>query len=106
MDHGLHDVDFTLADGAVKGDSLAIDIAGRDDVLVQNDEMTNAAAGERLAAIGPHTSAAEHQHRSIGELIECLAAHDDLELGVACLDGGCGSGFGHRHPPMGKRIVF
>ena len=105
VDHGFHNIDLALADGAVKGDSLAIDIAGRDDVLVQNDEMTNAAAGERLAAIGPHTSAAEHQHRSIGELIECLAAHDDLELGVACLDES-GSGFGHRHPPMGKRIVF
>ena len=81
VDHGFHNIDLALADGAVKGDSLAIDIAGRDDVLVQNDEMTNAAAGE------------------------CLAAHDDLELGVACLDES-GSGFGHRHPPMGKRIVF
>ena len=102
--HGFHHVHLALADGAMKGDGLAIDIAGRDDVLVQNDEMTNAAAGECLAAVGAHASAAEHQHRSIGELIECLAAHDDFELGVACLDE-CSS-FGHRHPPMGKRIVF
>ena len=104
--HGFHHVHLALADGAVKGDGLAIDIAGRDDVLVQNDEMTDAAAGECLAAVGAHASAAEHQHRSIGELIECLAAHDDLELGVACLDGSCGCGFGHKYPPMGKRIVF
>ena len=90
----------------MKGDGLAIDIAGRDDVLIQNYKMTNAAAGERLAAVGAHASAAEHQCRSIGELIECLAAHDDLELGVACFDGSCGCGFGHKHPPMGKRVVF
>ena len=106
VNHSLHDVDFALADGAVKGDGLAIDIAGRDDVLIQNDEMTNAAAGKCLAAIGAHTSAAEHQHRGGGEFVECLAAHDDLELGVACLVGGCGCGFGHRHPPMGKQVVF
>ena len=60
VDHGLHHVNLALADGAVKGDGLAIDIAGRDDVLIQNDEMTNAAAGECLAAIGAHASAAEH----------------------------------------------
>ena len=60
MNHSLHDVDFALADGAVKGDGLAIDIAGRDDVLIQNDEMTDAAAGECLAAVGAHASAAEH----------------------------------------------
>ena len=89
----------------MKGDGLAIDIAGRDDVLVQNYKMTNAAAGECLAAVGAHASAAEHQHRGVGELIECLAAHDDLELGIARLDESS-SGFGHRHPPMGKRIVF
>ena len=93
-----------LADGAVKGDGLAIDIAGRDDVLVQNYKMTNAAAGKCLAAIGAHASAAEHQHRGVGEFIKCLAAHDDLELGIARLDES--SSFGHRHPPMGKRIVF
>ena len=52
--------DNQLADGAVKGDGLAIDIAGRDDVLIQNDEMTDAAAGECLAAVGAHASAAEH----------------------------------------------
>lgn len=72
--HGFHNIDLAFADGAVKGDSLAIDIAGRDDVLVQNDEMTDAAAGECLAAVGAHASAAEHQHRGISELIECLAA--------------------------------
>ena len=60
VNHSLHDVDFALADGAVKGDGLAIDIAGRDDVLIQNDEMTDAAAGECLAAVGAHASAAEH----------------------------------------------
>ena len=106
VDHRFHNIDLALADGAVKGDGLAIDIAGRDGVLVQNDEMTDAAAGECLAAIGAHATAAEHQHCGVGELIECLAAHDDLELGVACLVGSCGCGFGHRHPPMGKRIVF
>ena len=106
MNHSLHDVDFALSDGAVKGDGLTVDIAGRDDVLIQNDEMTDAAAGECLAAVGAHASAAEHQHCSIGELVECLAAHDDLELGVACLDGGCGCGFGHRYPPMGSRSCF
>ena len=105
MDHGFHHVHFALADGAVKGDGLAIDIAWSDDVLVKNDEMTNAAAGKCLAAIGAHTSAAEHQHRGVGEFIKCLAAHDDLELGIARLDESS-SGFGHRHPPMGKRIVF
>ena len=104
-DHGIHHVHFALADGAVKGDGLAIDIAGRDDVLVQNDEMTDAAAGECLAAVGAHASAAEHQHRGGGEFVERLAAHDDFELGIARLDES-GSGFGHRHPPMGKRIVF
>ena len=106
VDHGFHHVNLALADGAMKGDGLAIDIAGRDDVLVQNYKMTNAAAGECLAAVGAHTSAAEYQHRGIGELVECLAAHDDLELGIARLVGSCGCGFGHRHPPMGKRIVF
>ena len=87
VDHGLHHVNLALADGAVKGDGLAIDIAGRDDVLIQNDEMSDAAAGECLAAVGAHTSAAEYQHRGVSELVECLAAHDDLELGVARLDG-------------------
>ena len=105
MDHGLHHVNLALADGAVKGDGLAIDIAGRDDVLIQNNEMSDAAAGECLAAVGAHASAAEHQYRSIGELVECLAAHDDFELGIARLDDSS-SVFGHRHPPMGKRIVF
>ena len=104
--HSFHHVHLALADGAVKGDGLAIDIAWRDDVLVQNDEMSNAAAGKCLAAIGAHTSAAEHQHRGGGEFVERLAAHDDFELGVACLDGGCGSGFGHKYPPMGKQVVF
>ena len=103
--HGIHHVHFALADGAVKGDGLAIDIAGCDNVLGQNDEMTDAAAGKCLAAVGAHASAAEHQHRSIGEPIECLVAHDDLELGVACLDES-GSGFGHKYPPMGKQVVF
>ena len=105
VDHGFHHVHFSLADGAVKGDGLAIDIAWSDDVLVKNDEMTNAAAGKCLAAVGAYASAAEHQHRGVGELIECLSAHDDLELGIARLDES-GSGFGHKHPPMGKRIVF
>ena len=104
--HGFHHVHLALADGAVKGDGLAIDIAGRDDVLVQNDEMTDAAAGECLAAVGAHASAAEHQHCGAGEFIEHLAPHNDLELGVARLVGNCGCGFGHRHPPMGKRVVF
>ena len=58
VDHGFHNIDLALADGALKGDGLAIDIAGRDDVLIQNDEMTNATAGKCLAAIGAHTSAA------------------------------------------------
>lgn len=106
VDHGFHHVHLALADGAMKGDGLSIDIAGRDDILVQNHKMTDAAAGKCLAAVGAHASAAEYQHRGVGELVECLAAHDDLELGVACLVGSCGCGFGHRHPPMGKRIVF
>lgn len=90
VDHGFHNIDLSLADGAVKGDGLAIDIAGRDGVLVQNHKMPDAAAGKCLAAAGAHASAAEYQHRGVGELVECLAAHDDLELGVACLDGSCG----------------
>ena len=105
MDHGFHNIDFALADGAVKGDGLAIDIAGRDDILVQNHKMTDAAADKCLAAVRAHASAAEHQHRGVGESIECLTAHDDLEFGVACLDGSR-SGFGHRYPPMGKRFMF
>ena len=90
VDHGFHNIDLSLADGAVKGDGLAIDIAGRDGVLVQNHKMPDAAAGKCLAAARAHASAAEYQHRGVGELVECLAAHDDLELGVACLDGSCG----------------
>ena len=68
--------------------------------------MADAAARERFAAVGAHAAAAEYQHRGVGEFIERLAAHDDLELGVACLDGRCSCGFGHRYPPMGKRVVF
>ena len=68
--------------------------------------MTDAAARERFAAVGSHAATAQHQHRGVSEFIERLTAHDDLELGVACLDGSCGCGFGHRCPPMGKRIVF
>ena len=102
MDHGLHDVDFTLADGAVKRDGLTVDIAGRNDVFIQNYEMADAAAGECLAAVRAHAAAAEHQHRGVGEFVERLAPHDDLELGVARLDGSGGCGFGHRYPPMGK----
>ena len=48
VDHGFHNIDLALADGAVKGDGLAIDIAGRDDVLVQNDEMTDAAGDAKM----------------------------------------------------------
>ena len=51
MDHGLHDINFTLADGAVKRDGLTVDIAGRNDVFIQNYEMADAAAGERFAAV-------------------------------------------------------
>ena len=106
VDHGFHYIHFALADGAVKGDSLAVDVAGRDDVLVQDHKMTDAATGKCLAAVGAHAAAAKHQHRGVGEFIERLAAHDNLELGVACLDGSCSCGFGHRYPPMGKRVVF
>lgn len=58
-DHGIHHVHFALADGAVKGDGLAIDIAGRDDVLVQNDEMTDApraSASQQLEPTPPQPS--------------------------------------------------
>ena len=87
VDHGFHHVYLALADGAMKGNGLTVNVTGRDDVFIQNYEMANAAAGKCLAAIGAHASAAEHQHRGSGELVECLAAHDDLELGVARLDG-------------------
>ena len=89
----------------MKSDGLTIDVAGCDDVLVQNHKMTDAAACECFAAVGAHAAAAEHQHRGVGEFIKCLAPHDDLELGVTCLDGSFGRGFGHRYPPMGKRVV-
>ena len=102
VDHRLHNVDLALADGAVKCDGLAVDVAGRDDVLIQNHEVSDAAAGKCLAAVGAHAAAAEYQYCGVGELVECLAAHDDLELGVARFDGGGGCVFSHRCPPMGK----
>ena len=105
VDHGFHHVYLALADGAVKGDGLAIDIAWRDDVFIQNYEMANAAAGKCFTAVGAHAAAAEYQHRGVSELVECLAAHDDFELGITRLDESS-SGFGHKHPPMGKQIVF
>ena len=79
-----------------------VDVAGRDDVLIQNHKMPDAAASKCLTALRAHAATAEYQHRGIGELVERLTAHDDLELGVARLDGGGGCGFGHRYPPMGK----
>ena len=82
--------------------SFAINIAGCDDVLIQNYEVSDAAASKCLAAVGADAATAEHQHRGVGELVECLAAHDDLELSVARLDGRGGCGSGHRYPPMGK----
>ena len=73
VDHGFHHVNLALADGAVKGDGLSIDVAGRDDILVQNHKMTDAAARERFAAVGSHAATAQHQHRGVGEFIERLA---------------------------------
>ena len=87
VDHSLHNVHFALTDGAMKGNGLTVNVTGRDDVFIQNYEMANAAAGKCFTAVGAHAAAAEYQHRGVSELVECLAAHDDFELGVARLDG-------------------
>ena len=83
MDHRFHYVDLALPYGAVKGDCLTVDIAGGDDVFIEDDEVSYAAASERFDAIGAYTATAEHEHVGCSELVERGAPHDDLELSVA-----------------------
>ena len=83
MDHRLHYIDLALPYGAVKGDCLTVDIAGGDDVFIEDDEVPHATAGERFDAVGAPTATAEHEHGGCSELVECGAPHDDFELGVA-----------------------
>ena len=66
-------------------DCLAIDVTGGDDVFIEDDEVSYAAASERFDAVRAHTAAAQHEDSGCSELVECGAPHDDLELGVASL---------------------
>ena len=85
VNHGFHHIDLATSQRAVERDGLAVDVARGEHVLVEDDKVPDTAACERFAAVGAHTAAAEHEHACVGEFVERLAPHDDLEFGVAGL---------------------
>ena len=75
--HGARHVGLGAADGAGIGHGLAIDVAGRNHVAVEQHQVAHAAAGERLHAVGANAAQANDHDAGPVEPREPLLAQNE-----------------------------
>ena len=76
-----HDLDLGLPGGGGERDQLAVAVGERDLVVVDQRQLADACAGERLAGKRAHPAYAEHRNMGGGELFYGRCAEQQLCAG-------------------------
>ena len=78
-DHLAHDLGLGLADGALKGDGLAVDVAFLHVIGIHDDKRANTAARQGLDAVRAHTPDADDHDAAFSEPLHTLDAKQAFE---------------------------
>ena len=80
--HFAHHVDFSTTHRALKRDNLAIHIARRHHIAIDEHQTTHAAAHKRLNAARAHAAQTQHHDRRVRQAIHATIAHNSTQARV------------------------
>ena len=79
-----HDFGFFAAEGAVKRQQLAVEVGWRDGVVVEDNHLADAGAGDGFGAVAADTAEAGDENGFVAQAVEAVVADEDLAAGVGC----------------------
>ena len=79
-----HDFGFFAAEGAVQCQQLAVEVGRRDGVVVEDNHLADAGAGDGFGAVAADTAEAGDEDGFVAQAVEAVVADEDLAAGVGC----------------------
>ena len=80
--HFAHHVDFPATHRALERDDLAVHVARRHHIAIDEHQTAHAAAHERLDAARAHAAQAQHHDRRVRQALHAIIAHNSTQARV------------------------
>ena len=80
--HSTHHVDFPATHRALERDDLAVHVARRHHIAIDEHQTAHAAAHERLDAARAHAAQSQHHDRRVRQAIHAVVAHNSTQAGI------------------------
>ncbi|EHM55512.1 hypothetical protein HMPREF9080_00681 [Cardiobacterium valvarum F0432] len=77
-----HDGGLCAAEGAVQGGQLAVEVGGRDDVVIKQDEVADAGTGDGFGAVAAHAAEAGDEDGFAVQAADAIRTNEDFSAGV------------------------